>query len=80
MTLLPGQGHRVVHNLLQLILQSMMKLGGISLQAEAVNFLLGRVGEPHITQYVNHVMSHLSAKKAPYAFVPDILVHNFPTG
>ena len=27
---LPGQGHRVVHNLLQSVIQSMMKLGGIS--------------------------------------------------
>ena len=30
-TSLPGQGHWVVHNLLQSILQSMVKLGGISL-------------------------------------------------
>ena len=58
----------------------MMKLGGILSQAEAVNFLIGRIGEPHITQYVNHVASHLSARNAPYAIVPDILAHNLPTG
>ena len=31
-------------------------------------------------QYVNHVTLHLSARNAPYAIVPDILAHNFPTG
>ena len=28
----------------------------------------------------DHVTSHLSARNAPYAIVPDILAHNFPTG
>eukprot|EP00579_Thalassiosira_antarctica_P015672 CAMPEP_0201930008 /NCGR_PEP_ID=MMETSP0903-20130614/24248_1 /ASSEMBLY_ACC=CAM_ASM_000552 /TAXON_ID=420261 /ORGANISM="Thalassiosira antarctica, Strain CCMP982" /LENGTH=79 /DNA_ID=CAMNT_0048468955 /DNA_START=718 /DNA_END=954 /DNA_ORIENTATION=- len=46
---LPGQGHRALHNLLQSLVQSMMKLEGISSQAEAVNFLIRRIGEPHIT-------------------------------
>ena len=58
----------------------MMKLGGILSQAEAVNFLLGQIGKLHIKQYVNHVISHLSARNAPYAIVLDILAHNFPTG
>ena len=52
---LPGQGHRVLHNKLQVMMQSMMKLGGIHAEKEAVNFLLGKVGELHITSYVNHV-------------------------
>ena len=49
-TTLPGQGHWVLHNLLQSLIQSMMKLGEISSQVEAVNFLIGRIGKPHITQ------------------------------
>ena len=57
-----------------------MKLGGISSQVETVNFLLVRIVEPHITQYVNHVTLHLSVRNAPYAILPDILAHNFPTG
>ena len=32
-----------------------MKLGGILSEKEAVKFLLGKVREPHITSYVNHV-------------------------
>ena len=31
----------------------MMKLGGNSLEREAVNFLPDKVGKPHITAYVN---------------------------
>ena len=33
----------------------MMKLGGIQFEKEGVNFLPGKVGEPQITLYVNHV-------------------------
>ena len=60
---LPGQGHRVLHNILQSMVQSMMKVGGIYAEWEASNFLL----EPWITQYVNLVTSHLSARNAPFA-------------
>ena len=34
---------------------AMMKLGGISLEKEAVNSLLDKVGEPYVTSCVNHV-------------------------
>ena len=33
----------------------MMKVGGIYAEREAGNFLLGKVDEPWIIQYVNHV-------------------------
>ena len=45
-----GQGHRVLHNNLQSMVQAMMKVGGIYAEREAGNFLLGKVDEPWITQ------------------------------
>jgi len=77
---LPGQGHRVLHSKLQAIVQAMMKVGGIFAEKEAVNFLLNKVGEPYITGYINHVTSHPSARKAPFAIVPDLHARNYPTG
>jgi hypothetical protein len=77
---LPGQGHRVLHNELQSLLQAMMKLGGIYSEKEAVNFLLDKIGEPYITAYVNHVSSHPNARKAQHAIVPDLHARNFPVG
>ena len=41
-----GQRHSVLHNKLQSMVQSMMKLGIIHLEKEAANFLLGKVGDP----------------------------------
>jgi hypothetical protein len=58
----------------------MMKLGGIHLAAEAVNFLVDKIGHPCITSYVNHVSSNPDAQKVPHAIVPDIHAFNFPTG
>ena len=37
---LPGTGHRILHNNIQAMLRSMMKLGGVSSDKEAVNFLV----------------------------------------
>jgi len=62
------------------VTQSMMKLGGIFSEKEAANFLLDKVGEPHITSYINHVSSHPNTKKAPHSIVPDIHATNFPVG
>ena len=76
---LPGQGHRVLHNNLQSMVQAMMKVGGIYAEREAGNFLLGKVDEPWITQYVNHVTSHTRARNAPFAIVPDLHAINYPT-
>ena len=58
----------------------MMKLGGISSEKEAVNFLLDKVGEPYITAYVNHLSDCPNARNALHNIIPDILAHNFPTG
>ena len=77
---LPGKGHRALHDKLQSIIREMMKLGGIQSEKEAVNFLLGKVGEPHITSYVNHVSREANARAAPHAIVPDMHAHNFPVG
>ena len=38
-----------------------MKLGGIHLVLEVVNFLIDKVGKPYITSYVNHVSNHPNA-------------------
>ena len=69
--------HRALHNQLQSLLQAMMNLGGIQSEKEAVNFLLDKVGDPHITSYVNH---HPNSRKAPHFIVPDIHARNFPAG
>ena len=74
---LPGQGHRVLHNKLQSIVQAMMNLGGVHLEKEAVNFLLGKVGKPHITSYVNHAVCEANPQSAAHAIVPDIHAQNF---
>ena len=57
-----------------------MKLGGISSEKEAVNFILDKVGDPYITAYFIHVSSHQATRKAPHSIVPDLHAHNFPTG
>ena len=62
------------------MLQSMMKLGEVSSNKEAVNFLLGRVGRPHIDRYVAHVSSSPNARTAHHAIVRNIQAHNYPTG
>ena len=59
----------------------MMKLGGgIRSEKEALNFLLDKVGESHVTSYVKHVPSHQNIRKAPHSIVPDIHARNFPAG
>ncbi len=57
-----------------------MKLGGIHFAAEAVNFLVNKIGHPYIMSYVNHVSSHPNAQKAPHVIAPVIHAFNFPTG
>ncbi len=57
-----------------------MKLGGIHSAAEAVNFLVDKIGRPYITSYVDHVSSHPNTQNAPHVVVPDIHAFNFPTG
>ena len=57
----------------------MMKLGGISSEKEAVNFLLDKVVEPYLTSYVDHVSGH-QMQEMHHTIVPDIHAHNFPAG
>ena len=56
----------------------MMKLGGMFSEQEAVNFLLDKVGDPYITQYVHHVSSAANSRLAQYVIVPGLHVRNFP--
>jgi hypothetical protein len=78
---LPGHGYCSLHNKLQSITQAMMKLGEIHSAAEAVYFLVDKIGHPYITSYVNHASSHPNAQKTPpHAIVPAIYAFNFPTG
>ncbi len=58
----------------------MMKLGGIQSVSGAVNILLDKVGDLYITSYIKHVSNHPTARKAPYAIVPDIHYFNLPIG
>ena len=56
-----------------------MKLRGVLSETEAVNFILGKVGEPHLTSYVNHVgRQNNGNRRAKHAIVPDIHVKNLP--
>ena len=75
---LPGQGHRILHNLLQDVIKSKAKLGCIVTEKEAANFLINKVGEPWITRYVTHVSSFPNARKSTYGIVPDLQCFNFP--
>ena len=58
---LPGNGFRLLHNTIQRLLQSMMRLCGITCEREAVNFLFGKVPEPYITSYGNHMAAAQAA-------------------
>ena len=77
---LPGQGHRLLDNQLQYTMKSMMRLGGVFADSEAVNFILDKVGDPYIIRYVHHVTSHPSARRAPHTIVPDLHAPYYPTG
>ena len=75
---LTGKGHCAFHNELYSIVQEMMKIGGIQSEMEPINLLLGKVADPHITSYVNHVSRDANARAALHAIVPDIHAYNFP--
>ena len=77
---LPGGGFRTIHNSIQSLVQSMMKVAGIHSEKEAANFLLGKVSDPWMSNYVDHIASQTSARNSPHAIVPDILAHEYPAG
>lgn len=58
----------------------MVKLGDIHSEKDAVNFILDKVWEPYITNYMNRVSRHSNARKTPHYVVPDLRAWNFPTG
>jgi len=53
--------------------QSTMKVAGIPSVKEAVNFILGKVGEPYINNYVDHLSSEAGRRNSPFSIVPDML-------
>jgi len=55
----------------------MMKIGGIHAEKEAINFIMDKVGEPHISAYINHAAVHNPARKSKYAITPGLHAHNF---
>jgi hypothetical protein len=78
--LLPGQGHAALHNQLQHIVQDMMKIGNIDSTTEAANFLINKVGQPYIGDYVNHITSQPGhSKNVQDAIVLDLHATNYPT-
>jgi hypothetical protein len=77
---LPGGGFRRIHNNIQSLIQSMMKVAGIPSVKEAVNFLLGKVGEPHIKNYVDHLASEAGRRNSLHSIVPDITATGYPAG
>ena len=58
----------------------MMKVAGIQSEKEAVNFLLGKVGEPYIKNYVDHLASEAGRRNSAYSIVPDITATGYPAG
>ncbi len=77
----PGWGHKALHNQLQHIVQDMIKIGSIKSVTEAVTFLINKVGQPYIGDYVNHVTSQLGhPRNAQDAIVPDLHATNYPAG
>jgi hypothetical protein len=78
---LPGQGHTALQNQLQHIVQDTMKIGNIDSTTEAANFLVNKVGQPYIGDYVNHITSQPGhPKNAQDAIVPGLRATNYPTG
>jgi hypothetical protein len=47
---------------------------------EAAKFLNGKVGEPYINNYTNHITQHPNPRSALHAVVPDIHAYNYPSG
>jgi hypothetical protein len=77
---LPGQGYTALHNQLQHIVHNMMKTGNNDL-TEAVNFLINKVQQLYIGDYVNHVTSQPGhPKNVQDAIVPNLFTTNYPTG
>jgi len=50
-----------------------VKVAGIQSHMEAsANFLNGKIGEPYISNYINHITEHPNPRSALHAIIPDI--------
>jgi hypothetical protein len=58
---------------------SIMKVAGIQSHTEAANFLNGKIGEPYISNYINHITEHTNQRSALHAIIPDIHAYNYPS-
>jgi hypothetical protein len=59
----------------------MMKIDNINSTTEAANFLINKVRQPYIGDYVNHVTSQPGHPKIIQdAIVPNLHATNYPTG
>jgi hypothetical protein len=77
---LPGQGHRTLHNAIQDMMVNIMKVAGIQSHTEAANFLNGKIGEPYISNYINHISEHTNQRSARHAIIPHIHAYNYLSG
>ena len=75
---LSGKKLLLLHDTLQYLLQSMMRLCGITCQWEAVNFLFGKVPETYITSYSNHLAATQARTKSAHVIVPELHATNLP--
>ena len=75
---LPGQGHQALHNAIQHMMVDIMKVAGI--QSHMKSFLNGKIGEPYISNYINHITEHPNPKSALHAIIPDIHAYNYLLG
>ena len=57
-----------------------MNMGGIFSEQEVVNFILDKVRELYVRQYVNHVSLTANSRRAQHTIVPDLHAHNFLAG
>lgn len=57
-----------------------MYLAGIHSDEEGVNFLMGKVPEPWMMSYINHVTSYDQSRKRKDDIVPDLHIYNMPSG
>lgn len=58
----------------------MMKVAGIRSEKEAVKFLLGKVGDLHMKNYMSHLWSEARHRNSSFATVPAILAFEYPAG
>ena len=72
-----GRRHTALHNQIQRLIQDMIKLSKIDSQMKAANFLINKMPQPYIGDYINHVTQHPGhPRNTRDAIVPDIHATN----